>query len=160
MIKRISFTVVAVLAFSLAAHAADMYLHIGTWVQNVAKSTSSNGNLRRSGGQVISMDGDWLIIKNHGVDKDGNATRLNLIEKFDGVARPWIGSGPDSFGMLTTGTTSDDFNSKSVSVSITGKARQTTVMVISPDGKVKTLTTTRVDKDGKNSNSVTVFDKQ
>ena len=58
MIKRISFTVVAVLAFSLAAHAADMYLHIGTWVQNVAKSTSSNGNLRRSGGQVISMDGD------------------------------------------------------------------------------------------------------
>ena len=160
MIKRISFTLVAVLAFSLAAHAADMHMHIGPWVLNVAKSTSSDGNLRQSGGQVISMDGDWLIVKNHGVDKDGNATRSNLILKFDGVARPSIGSRPDAIGMLTTGTTSDDFNSKSVSVSITGKAGQTQVMVVSPDGKVKTHTTTQVDKDEKTSNGVTVFDKQ
>ena len=158
MIKRIGMTVIAVLAFSLAAQAADM--DSGTWVLNVAKSTSSNGNLPRSMTQVVSSDGGWRIVKNDRVDKDGKATSSNLVVKFDGVARPSIGSGPDAIGMLTTGTKSDDFNSKSVSVSITGKARQTTVMVISPDGKVKTLTTTRVDKDGKNSNSVTVFDKQ
>ena len=54
MIKRISFTVVAVLAFSLAAHAADMHMHIGTWVLNVAKSTSSDGNLRQSGGKSLA----------------------------------------------------------------------------------------------------------
>ena len=54
MIKRIGFTVVAVLAFSLAAQAADM--DSGTWVLNVAKSTSSTC-LPRSGKQVISMDG-------------------------------------------------------------------------------------------------------
>ena len=158
MIKRIGFTVLAVLALSIAAQAADM--GSGTWVMNVAKSTSSNGYLPRSGRQVISMDGGWLIVKNHRVDKDGKATSVNLISKPDGVARPWIGNEPDAVGMLVTGTRSDDFHYKHVSVAITGKARMTQTVVISPDGKVKTNTTTRVDKDGKTSNSVTVFDKQ
>ena len=160
MIKRIGFTVVAAMALSVAAQAADMHMHIGTWVLNVAKSTSSNGNLRRSMTQVISMDGGWMIFKNNGVDKDGKATSINLVVKFDGVARPWIGNGPDAVVMLRTATTSDDFHYKSVSVAITGKRRQTEIMVISPDGKVKTGTNTFVDKDGKTSNSVTVFDKQ
>ncbi|NDJ11337.1 MAG: hypothetical protein EBY17_09105 [Acidobacteriia bacterium] len=158
MIRRIGFTVLAVLALSLAAQAADMFS--GTWVMNVAKSTSSNGNLRRSLTQVISMDGGWQIVKGHGVDKDGKATSRNLISKSDGVARPEIGNGPDSFGMLTTDTQSDDFHAKSVSIAITGKRSLTQVLVISPDGKVKTRTDTRVDKDGKTSKDVTVFDKQ
>ena len=157
MIKRIGFTVIAVLAFSLAAQAADM--DSGTWVLNVAKSTDSTG-LPRSGKQVISMDGGWMIVKNTGVDKDGNATSLNLISKPDGVARPWIGNGPDALGMLDTGTRSDDFHRKTVGIAITGKARVTQVNVISPDGKVRTRTTTGVDKDGKAYNNVHVFDKQ
>ena len=158
MIKRIGFTVLAVLALSIAAQAAD--IDSGTWVFNVAKSTSSNGNLRRSGRQVISMDGGWRIAKNDIVDKDGKAIRVNLIAKPDGVARPEIGNEPDAVGMLTTFTKSDDFHWKVVSVAVTGKIRMTQTVVISPDGKVKTNTTTRVDKDGKTSNSVSVFDKQ
>jgi len=158
MIKRIGFTVLAVLALSLAAQAADM--HSGTWVMNVAKSTSSDGNLPRSSTQVVSMDGGWQIVKNHGVDKDGNATSQNLINKLDGVARPRIGYGPAAFGMLTTSTQSDDFHWKHVGIAITGKARSTQVVVISPDGKGKTNTTTTVDKDGKTSNHVMVYDKQ
>ena len=157
MIKRIGFIVVAVLALSLAAQAADM--QSGTWVLNVAKSTSSTG-LPRSNTQVVSMDGGWLIVKNTGVDKDGNATSVNLIHKPDGVARPRIGNEPDAVGTLSTSTTSDDFHFKSVSVAITGKARLTQIIVFSPDGKVKTRTTTGVDKDGKAFNSVSVFDKQ
>jgi hypothetical protein len=66
MIKRIGFTVLAVLALSIAAQAAD--IDSGTWVFNVAKSTSSNGNLRRSGRQVVSYDGGWRIVKNDIVD--------------------------------------------------------------------------------------------
>ena len=160
MIKRIGFTVLAVLALSIAAQAADMHMHIGTWVMNVAKSTSSNGNLPRIGGQVISMDGGWLIVKNHGVDKDGKAASSNHIEKYDGVARPQIGNGPNASGAIATRTTSDDFHSKSVWVAITGKSRNTHVIVISPDGRMKTHTNTFVNKDGKTFNSVTVFDKQ
>ena len=158
MIKRIGFTVLAVLALSIAAQAAD--IDSGTWVFNVAKSTSSNGNLRRSGRQVISMDGGWRIAQNDIVAKDGKAIRVNLIAKPDGVARPEIGNEPDAVGMLTTFTKSDDFHWKVVSVAVTGKIRMTQVIVISPDGKVKTNTTTRVDKDGKTSNSVSVYDKQ
>ena len=157
MIKRIGFTVVAVLALSMAAQAADM--QSGTWVLNVAKSTSSDGTLPRSQTQVVSMDGGWLIVKNHGVDKDGNATSQNFISKPDGVARPRIGYGPAAFGMLQTSTQSDDFHWKLVGIAITGKARETQTTVISPDGKGKTNTTT-VDKDGKTSNRVSVFDKQ
>jgi len=158
MIRRIGFTVLAVLALSLAAQAADMFS--GTWVMNVAKSTSSDGNLPRSSTQVVSMDGGWLINKNHGVDKDGNATSANLISKPDGVARPGIGYGPAAFGMLVTSTHSDDFHWKWVGIAITGKGRMTQTSVISPDGKVKTYTTTTVDKDGKTSNRVGVYDKQ
>ena len=66
MIKRFGFTVLAVLALSIAAQAADM--ESGTWVMNVAKSTSSNGNLPRSDRQVISMDGGWMILKSNGVN--------------------------------------------------------------------------------------------
>ena len=155
MIKRIGFTVLALLAFSMAAQAADM--HSGTWVMNVAKSTSSDGNLPRSSTQVVSMDGGWQIVKNHGVDKDGNATSQNLINKLDGVARPRIGyAGPAAFGMLQTSTQSDDFHWKLVGIAITGKARETQTTVISPDGKGKTNTTT-VDKDGKTSNRVSVW---
>ena len=36
----------------------------------------------------------------------------------------------------------------------------TEVVVISPDGKVKTRTNTGVDKDGKAFNNVSVYDKQ
>ena len=157
MIKRIGMTVIAVLAFSLAAQAADM--DSGTWVLNVAKSTSSTG-LPRSGTQVISMDSGWMIFKMNDVDKDGKTTSSSLITKPDGVARPSLGNGPDAFGMLTTRTASDDFHFKFVSVAITGKGRQTQVIVISPDGKVKTNTITSVDKDGNTSNSVSVYDKQ
>ena len=155
MIKRIGFTVVAVLAFSLAAQAADM--ESGTWVKNMAKST--NNGLARSQTTVISMEGGWQIYRRHGVDKDGNPTRDYSITKFDGVARPSIGY-DSGVGMLSTGTKSDDFHWKQVSVAITGKVRQTQVIVISPDGKVKTNTITSVDKDGNTSNSVEVYDKQ
>ena len=155
MIKRIGMTVLAAMALSMTAQAADM--DSGTWVLNVAKSTDSTG-MPRSGKQVTSMDGGWLITKNTGVDKDGNATSRNLITKPDGVARPSINA--SDVGMLVTGTKSDDFHRKSVGIAITGKARMTQVNVISPDGKVKTNTVTGVDKDGKTSHSVTVFDKQ
>ena len=155
MIKRIGMTVIAVLAFSLAAQAADM--DSGTWVLNVAKSTSSNG-LPRSSTQVISMDGGWMIFKFNDVDKDGKTTSSSLITKPDGVARPSLVHGPDA--MLVTNTRSDDFHRKGVGIAITGKARMTQVNVISPDGKVRTRTTTGVDKDGKAYNNVHVFDKQ
>ena len=158
MIKRIGFTAIAALALSIAAQAADM--ESGTWVMNVAKSTASDGNLRRSMTQVVSYDGGWLIVKNHAVDKDGNATSSNSVLKFDGVARPSMLNGPAAVGGLSSGTRSDDFHKTMVWIAITGKARSTQVIVISPDGKVKTNTMTRVDKDGKTSNSVTVYDKQ
>ena len=155
MINRIGFTVVAVLALSMAAQAADM--DSGTWVLNVAKSTSSTG-LPRSNTQVVSMDGGWMIFKYNGVDKDGKTTSSSLIHKPDGVARPSINA--SDVGKLVTGTKSDDFHRKSVGIAITGKARLTQVSVISPDGKVRTRTNTGVDKDGKPFNNVAVFDKQ
>jgi len=158
MIKRICFTAIAALALSVAAQAADM--DSGTWVMNVAKSTASDGNLWRSNRQVVSYDGGWRIVKNEHVDKDGKATSTNFMGKYDGVARPAMGNGPAAVGGLSTGTRSDDFHWKSVWIAITGKARTTQVIVFSPDGKVKTNTMTRVDKDGKTSNSVTVYDKQ
>lgn len=158
MIKRIGFTAIAALALSVAAQAADM--DSGTWVMNVAKSTASDGNLRRSSRQVVSYDGGWRIVKNEHVDKDGKATSPNVMAKDDGVARPSMLDGPAAVGGLLSGTRSDDFHRKMVWIAITGKARSTEVIVISPDGKVKTNTRTRVDKEGKTSNSVTVYDKQ
>ena len=160
MIKRIGFTVVAVLALSMAAQAADM--QSGTWVLNVAKSTSSN-SLARSITQVISMDGGWVITRSTRTNSEGKIFTQASIEKPDGQIRPYVCNGtlgPNCYPDLRNLTKLDDFHYKRVHNSITGKGKGTVTMVISADGKTKTVTQEGLSNDGKAYNSVNVFDKQ
>ena len=160
MIKRIGFTVVAVLALSMAAQAADM--ESGTWVLNVAKSTSSNG-LARSITQVISMDGGWVITRSTRTNSEGKIFTQASIEKPDGQIRPFVCNGtlaPNCYPDLRNLTKLDDFHYKRVHNSITGKGKGTVTMVISADGKTKTVTLEGLSNDGKAFNNVHVFDKQ
>ena len=160
MIKRIGFTVVAVLALSMAAQAADM--ESGTWVLNVAKSTSSNG-LARSITQVISMDGGWVITRSTRTNSEGKIFTQASIEKPDGQIRPFVCNGtlaPNCYPDLRNLTKLDDFHYKRVHNSITGKGKGTVTMVISADGKTKTVTQEGLSNDGKAFNNVHVFDKQ
>ena len=160
MIKRIGFTVVAVLALSMAAQAADM--ESGTWVLNVAKSTSSNG-LARSITQVISMDGGWVITRSTRTNSEGKIFTQASIEKPDGQIRPFVCNGtlaPNCYPDLRNLTKLDDFHYKRIQNSITGKGKGTMTSVISADGKTKTVTQEGLSNDGKAYNSVNVFDKQ
>ena len=161
MIKRIGMTVIAVLAFSLAAQAADM--QSGTWVLNVAKSTSSIGDVPRSYTQVISMDGGWVITRSTRTNQDGKIFTQASIEKPDGQIRPFVCNGtlaPNCYPDLRNLTKLDDFHYKVVHNSITGKGKGTMTLVISADGKTRTLTQEGLSNDGKAYNNVFVYDKQ
>jgi len=160
MIKRIGMTVVAAMALSMTAQAADM--DSGTWVLNVSKSTSSNG-VARSGTQVVSYDGGWRIQRSTGTDKDGKPTKSAGIVKPDGQIRPFVCNGtpgPNCYPDLRNLTQIDDFHYKVVSTSITGKGKTTQTWVISPDGKTRTSTTEGLNNDGTASKGVSVWDKQ
>ena len=160
MIKRIGFTVVAVLALSMAAQAADM--ESGTWVLNVAKSTSSRG-LPRSSTLVVSMDGGWTITRSTRTNQEGKILTQASIEKPDGQIRPFVCNGtlaPNCYPDLRNLTKLDDFHYKRVHNSITGKGKGTVTMVISADGKTKTVTQEGLSNDGKAYNNVFVYDKQ
>ena len=77
MLKRIGFTVVAVLALSMAAQAADSF--VGKWELNKAKSKSSE----LSGPELVA---ETLVMK---ARPDGGRT-LNLIQRFkDGTTVTW-----------------------------------------------------------------------
>ena len=160
MIKRIGITVVAVMALSMAAQAADM--DSGTWVLNVAKSSNSGG-LARSGMQVVSYDGGWRIIRSTGIDKDGKPTSSATIAKPDGQIRPYVCAntpGDNCYADLRNLTKIDDFNFKQVSAAITGKGKQTNTTVISPDGKTRTVTSEGLSNGGTAYKNVSVWDKR
>ena len=161
MIKRIGMTVIAVLAFSLAAQAADM--QSGTWVLNVAKSTSSIGDVPRSYTQVISMDGGWVITRSTRTNQNGKIFTQASIEKPDGQIRPFVCNGtlgPNCYPDLRNLTKLDDFHYKRIQNSITGKGKGTMTSVISADGKTTTVTREGLWNDGTAFNNVHVFDKQ
>jgi len=159
MIKRIGFTVVAVLAFSMAAQAADMLS--GTWVLNVAKSTFSI-SVPRSSTQVVSMDGGWTITRSTRTNQEGKIDMQASIEKPDGQIRPFVCTGnlgPNCYPDLRNLTKLDDFHYKVVHNSITGKGKGTQTTVISADGKTRTVTREGLWNDGTAFNSVSVYDK-
>ena len=155
MIKRIGFTVLAVLALSIAAQAADM--DSGTWVMKQDPKGS------RSSTHVVSYDGGWRIFRETRTNQDGKTYSSATIDKPDGQIRPYVCNGtlgPNCYPDLRNLTKIDDFHYKVVSNSITGKGKSTQTLAISPDGKTKTRTVEGLNNDGKAFKSIMVYDKQ
>lgn len=129
--------------------------NLGTWKLNEAKSKFSPGATKNLT-VVYEAVGDNVKVTVDGIDGNGNPTHNEWTGKFDGKDYP-----------VTGDPTSDTRSYKRVNsrtLSLTGKkggkVTLTGRIVVSADGKSRTVTTNGTDSTGKEVSSTAVYDKQ
>jgi hypothetical protein len=128
---------------------------MGTWKLNEAKSKVPAGTAKNTMA-VYEAAGDNVKVTVDGVDGDGKPTHNEWTGKFDGKDYPLTGdpqSDTRSYKIIDAHTT-ELTNKKGGKVTISGR------VVISADGKSRTLTVSGTDAMGKKISSTTYYDKQ
>jgi hypothetical protein len=144
-----------VLALGVNAFAADV--NIGTWKLNVAKSKFTPGPAPKS--QTLKIEAwadDGVKYAMDGVGPDGKPMHWEFQVKYDGKAVPFKGN-PDA-DMITYKRI--DANTVVATTTLKGKPAQTTRIVVSKDGRTRTLTQTGKDASGRDVHNVVVYEKQ
>ena len=133
--------------------AADGFL--GTWKLNEAKSKLAPGTAKNST-VVYSAMGDQMMVTIDGTDAAGKAAHTEWMGKFDGKDYPVTG---DSTSDTRSVKKVDDHN-LTFAVKKGGKVLFTGTIVLSADGKTRTVTTEGTDSSGKKITATAVYDKQ
>jgi len=128
--------------------------NIGTWKLNEAKSKFAGK--ARNHTVVYEAAGDQIKVTVDGVDESGGTVHSEWTGKFDGKDYP------------VTGDANSDVRSyrrvNANTLALTGKKGGKTTLtgriVISRDGKSRTVTTTATDPKGKKVTTVAAYDKQ
>jgi hypothetical protein len=140
-----------------AAPAPDANPHVGNWTLNVAKSSYSPGPAPKSQTLKIEAWGDdGLSYIADGVAADGKPTHLDFQAKFDGKDYETKGS-PDSDALTYKKI---DANTLEATLKRKGVAVINVTIVVSADGKTRTVTQTGKDAQGKDLKITSVYDKQ
>jgi endonuclease YncB( thermonuclease family) len=142
-----------VLAGVVAIAADDPQL--GTWKLNEAKSKIGAGTAKNSTVVYVAA-GDSVKVTVDGVDGSGKPAHNEWTGKFDGKDYPVTGeptADTRSYKKLDAHTLSFA-QKKDGKMTISGK------IVVSGDGKTRTVTTTTTTADGKKVSSTAVYDKQ
>ena len=139
--------------FSALCFADDA--HMGTWKLNEAKSKFSPGATKNSK-VVYEASGDNTKVTVDGTDGSGKAVHNEWTGKFDGKDYPVTGdaSGDSRSYKKVNDHTLAMTNKKGAKTIMTGR------IVVAPDGKSRTVTTTTTDASGKKSSSTAVYDKE
>jgi hypothetical protein len=129
--------------------------NMGTWKLNEAKSKFGPGGPKNTT-VVYEAVGDKVKVTTDGTDSDGGPTHTEWTGKFDGKDY-----------LVTGDPTSDTRSYKKIddrTLALTnkkgGKVTTSGRIVVSADGKGRTVTTTRTDSEGKTISSTAVYDKQ
>ena len=133
--------------------AAD--LQMGTWKLNESKS-KLNPEMGKNNTVVYAADGDSVKITVDGVDGKGKATQNEWTGKFDGKDYPVTGD-PDSD---TRSYKMVDDHTLAMTIKKGDKVVAEGSIVVSADGKTRTVTVNRTDSMGKQSSTTAVYDKQ
>jgi hypothetical protein len=129
--------------------------HLGTWKLNEAKSHIPPG-VPKSLAATYDMVGDSIKTTLDGVDADGKPTHNEWTGKFDGKEYPVTGdANSDERSYKTVNDHTLD-----VTVKKAGKVTITGRIVISADGKTRTLTLNTTDAAGKKVKSTAIYDKE
>jgi hypothetical protein len=129
--------------------------HMGTWKLNEAKSKLSPG-LPKNTTVVYEAAGDNVKATVEGVDAQGKPTHNEWTGKFDGKDYPVTGD-PSSD---TRALKQIDDRTLELTVKKGGKVTMSGRIVLSADGKSRTLTASGTDAAGKKVHSTSVYDKQ
>ena len=133
--------------------AADGF--IGTWKLNEAKSKLAAGTPKNNT-VVYSVMGENMMVTIDGTDAAGKPTHNEWMGKFDGKDYPVTG---DSSSDARSVKKIDDHTLTS-SVKKGDKVLFTGRIVLSADGKTRTVTTEGTDSTGKKITATAVYDKQ
>ena len=129
--------------------------HLGTWKLNEAKSKLSPG-FPKNTTVVYEAAGDNVKATVDGVDGQGKPTHNEWTGKFDGKDYPVTGDpNSDSRSLKKI-----DDRTLELTVKKGGKVTMTGRIVVSADGKSRTLTASGTDAAGKKVQSTSVYDKQ
>jgi len=133
--------------------AADGFL--GTWKLNEAKSKLAPGTAKNST-VVYSTMGDNMMVTIDGTDAAGKPAHNEWMGKFDGKDYPVTGdSSSDARAVKQVDDHTLTFTvKKGDKVLVTGR------IVLSADGKTRTVTTEGTDSSGKKITATAVYDKQ
>ena len=134
---------------------ASTSAHMGTWKLNEAKSKFVPG-APKNNTVVYEAAGDNVKVTVDGTDGEGKPTHNDWTGKFDGKDYP-VNGDPDadmrSYKVVNAHTLALT-NKKGGKVTLTG------LIVVSADGKTRTVTTTATDSHGKKIKNTAVYDKQ
>jgi hypothetical protein len=146
-----------ILAFSFLGSAVCLAAdpQMGTWKLNESKSKITPGTLKNTQVVYSSMFGQ-VKVKSDGVDANGKPIHFEWSGKLDGKDYPVTGD-PNSD---TRSYTKVNDRTLTTANKKNGKVRVTGQIVISPDGKTRTITLTGTTPKGKKFKNVAVYDKQ
>jgi hypothetical protein len=128
---------------------------MGTWKLNESKSKFAPGSAKNLT-VVYAAAGDSVKVTVDGVDADGKPTHNEWTGKFDSKDYPVTG---DATQDMRSYKKIDDHNLE-MTVKKAGKIIVTGRLVISADGKSRTVTTSATGSDGKKVENTAVYDKQ
>jgi hypothetical protein len=152
-VRTIALTVAVCLVAGAVGFASDV--NLGTWKLNEAKSKFPPGASKNTT-VVYEAAGDNLKATVDGVDGSGKPTHSEWTGKFDGKDYPVTGDpASDTRSLKKIDARTFDLTSKK-----DGKVTVTGRIVVSADGKSRTLTTNWTDSMGKKVKSTAVYDKQ
>src|SRR2546426_5745827 len=129
--------------------------NMGTWKLNEAKSKLAPGAPKNST-VVYEAAGDNVKITVEGPDSEGKPLHNEWTGKFDGKDYPVTGD-PNSDARAYTKV---DDHTLEFTVKKGDKVTTTGRVVVSADGKSRTVTTSGTDASGKKVSSTAVYDKQ
>ena len=129
--------------------------NMGTWKLNEAKSTFAAGATKNST-VVYEAAGDSVKVTVDGTDKDGKPTHNEWTGKFDGKDYPVTGD------PITDARSYKKIEDHTLGLTgkKDGKVVTTGRIVVSADGKTRTVNTSGTDSMGKRMKSTAVYDKQ
>jgi hypothetical protein len=144
-----------VLFAAVAMCSAAEEVNMGTWKLNEAKSKFSSGAPKNTTVVYATAD-DSVKVTVDGVDADGKPAHNEWTGKFDGKDYPVIGdptSDTRAYKRVNDHTL-EVTNKKGDKVTTTAR------IVVSADGKSRTVTSHGTDAKGKKITSTAVYDKQ
>jgi hypothetical protein len=128
---------------------------MGTWKLNETKSKITPGTLKNTHVVYSSMLGQ-VKVKSDGIDANGKPIHVEWSGKFDGKDYPVTGD-PNSD---TRSYTKVNERTLTTTAKKNGKVTVTGQIVVSPDGKSRTVTLNGITPKGKKFKNVVVYDKQ
>jgi hypothetical protein len=130
-------------------------VNLGTWKLNEAKSKIPAGALKNTT-VIYTADGDSMKVTTDGTGSDGQPMQTEWTGKFDGKDYPLTGDRSSDARSYTK--VSD--HKLTLENKKDGKVTNKGTIVVSADGKTRTLTVKGKNPAGKAVKSVAVYDKQ